>query len=67
MRCYVVKGPGCKRYAATQAGIKAERDKVMSITGCNKKEITSREVDVPTNKAELLSFINDLCKEADAK
>ena len=67
MRCYLVTGPGAKRYAATNADARATRDKLVEQLECKKKDVEIEQVDVPTAKAELLEFINGLCAETDAK
>lgn len=65
MRCYLVTGPGAKRYAATNAEARATRDDLVELLGCKKKEVEFEQTDVPTAKAELLAFINSLCAELD--
>lgn len=65
MRCYLVKGPGAKRYAATNADARTTREELVEQLGCKKKDIEIEQTDVPTAKAELLDFINGLCKELD--
>lgn len=65
MRCYLVTGPGAKRYAATNADARSTRDELVEQLGCKKKDVEIEQVEVPTAKAELLEFINELCKELD--
>lgn len=65
MRCYLVQGSGRKRYAGTQADARSTRNTIVEETFCKRTEVTIEEVDVPTAKAELLDFINALCKETD--
>lgn len=65
MRCYLVKGPGAKRYAATNADARTTREELVEQLGCKKKDIEIEQTDVPTVKAELLDFINGLCKKLD--
>jgi hemoglobin-like flavoprotein len=65
MRCYLVKGPGAKRYAATNADARAKRDELVEQLGCKKKDVEIEQAEVPTAKAELLDFINELCTELD--
>ncbi len=65
MRCYLVKGPGAKRYAATNADARTKRDELVEQLGCKKKDVEIEQVEVPTAKAELLEFINELCVELD--
>lgn len=67
MRCYQVTGPGVKRYAATNADARTTREELVEQLGCKKKDIEIEQTDVPTAKAELLEFINGLCKELDKK
>lgn len=65
MRCYLVQAPGAKRYASTNADARATRDELVEQLSVKKKEVTIEQTDVPTAKAELLEFINALCKETD--
>lgn len=65
MRCYLVTGPGAKRYASTNADARATRDQLVEQLGCKKKDVEIEQTDVPTAKAELLEFINGLCAELD--
>lgn len=67
MRCYLVKGPGAKRYAATNADARAKRDELVEQLGCKKKDVEIEQAEVPVAKAELLEFINGLCTELDEK
>jgi hypothetical protein len=65
MRCYLVTGPGAKRYAATNADARATRDALVEQLGCKKKDVEIEQAEVPTAKADLLEFINGLCAELD--
>lgn len=65
MRCYLVTGPGAKRYAATNADARTKRDELVEQLGCKKKDVEIEQAEVPTAKAELLEFINGLCAELD--
>jgi hemoglobin-like flavoprotein len=65
MRCYLVKGPGAKRYAATNADARTKRDELVEQLGCKKKDVEIEQAEVPTAKADLLDFINELCTELD--
>lgn len=65
MRCYLVTGPGAKRYAATNADARATRDSLVEQLGCKKKDVEIEQAEVPTAKADLLEFINGLCAELD--
>lgn len=66
MRCYLVKTPtGIKRYASTNADAKTQRDEFMADGGWKKSAIVIEQVDISLAKAELLEFINGLCKEID--
>jgi len=67
MRCYLVKGPGAKRYASTNADAKTTRDELVEQLGVKKKDIEIEQTDIPVAKAELLEFINGLCAETDVK
>lgn len=65
MRCYLVTGPGAKRYAATNADARATRDELVEQLDCKKKEIEIEQTDIPVAKTDLLKFINGLCAELD--
>lgn len=65
MRCYLVQAPGAKRYASTNADARATRDELVDQLQVKKKDVTIEQTDIPTAKAELLEFINSLCKETD--
>lgn len=65
MRCYLVKGPGAKRYAATNADARTTREELVEQLGCKKKDIEIEQTDIPVAKADLLEFINTLCVESD--
>lgn len=65
MRCYLVTGPGAKRYAATSADARTVRDELVTQLGCKKKEIEIEQAEVPVAKTQLLEFINGLCAELD--
>lgn len=65
MRCYLVTGPGAKRYASTNADARATRDHLVDLLDCKKKDVEIEQVDIPTAKPDLLAFINGLCEELD--
>ena len=65
MRCYLVTGPGAKRYASTNADAQANRDTLVEQLGCKKKDVEIEQTDILTAKAELLEFVNGLCAELD--
>lgn len=67
MRCYMVTGPGAKRYAATNADARTKRDELVEQLDCKKKDVEIEQTDIPVAKADLLKFINTLCAETDAK
>lgn len=67
MRCYLVTGPGTKRYASTNADARATRDEFVEKLGCKKKDVAIEQTDIPVGKADLLGFINALCSELDPK
>lgn len=67
MRCYLVTGPGAKRYASTNADARATRDELVLQLGCKKKDVEIEQTDIPTAKAELLEFVNGLCAGLDEK
>lgn len=65
MRCYLVKGPGAKRYAGTNADARVTREDLVAKLGCKKKDVEIEPTDIPVAKADLLEFINELCQECD--
>lgn len=66
MRSYEVKANnGAVRYGGTNADAKDQRDELMEKYGLRKKDVVTTEVDIPTGKADLLAFINDLVKKQD--
>lgn len=65
MRCYVIQGPGARRYASTAATARTTREEVMALTKAKKSEVSIEDAEVPTAKPDLLAFINGLCKELD--
>lgn len=66
MRCYLVTGPGAKRYAATNADARTKRDELVEQLGCKKKkDVKIEQTDIPVAKVDLLEFINGLCAELD--
>lgn len=65
MRCYLVQGGGRLRYASTNADATAIRNTIVEETGARKKDVIIEQTDIPMAKAELLEFINGLCKELD--
>lgn len=67
MRCYLVTGPGAKRYAATNADARTTREELVEQLGCKKKDVEIEQTDIPVAKADLLEFVNGLCKELDKK
>jgi hypothetical protein len=67
MRCYLVKCPGAKRYAATNADARTTREELVEQLGVKKKDIEIEQTDIPVAKADLLEFINGLCAETDVK
>ena len=55
------------RYGSTAADGKVKRDELMAKFGASKKEVTVEQVEIPTSKADLLLFINELSAKADAE
>lgn len=55
------------RYGSTAADGKVKRDELMAKFGASKKEMTVEQVEIPTAKADLLLFINELSAKADSK
>lgn len=66
MKLYVVKCVAGKRYAGSQTEVRSHRADLVEKFKVKKSEVTVEEVEVKTSKPELLSLINDLCKEAEA-
>lgn len=67
MRCYLVTGPGMERYAGTRADATAVRNSIVEERGCKKNHVTISETEIPTAKAELLEFVNNLVSKLDQK
>lgn len=63
MRCYLVTGPGAKRYAATNAAARTTREELVTLLDCKKKDVEIMQTEIPLAKQELLDFINELCAE----
>lgn len=67
MRCYLVTGPGMERYAGTRADTTTTRNSIVEERGCKKNHVTISEAEIPTAKAELLEFVNNLVSKLDQK
>ena len=67
MRCYLVKAVGGKRFAGTVALSKIAHADLMEMFGVKKSAVTISDAEIPMAKAELLEFINGLCKELDSE
>ena len=67
MRCYLIQGPGARRYAATAAAARETRDDLVLKLGCKKKDVMTEQTDILVAKADLLAFINLLCAMSDDK
>lgn len=63
MKAYLVEGGGLRRYAGSQTEVREKRDEIMELAGIKKKDVTHEEVEIPTNKAELIPFINEIVIE----
>lgn len=60
MRAYKIEGAGAVRFAGSMAQARAERDELVTIKGVRKKDIKiSEEIEIPTNKTELIQFLNE--------
>ena len=55
------------RFGSTQADARAKRDELVEQFNVKKSSVTIDEVEIPTSKAELLEFINDMAAKSDAK
>ena len=69
MRAYRVvgkttNGTTVTRFAGTQADARQTRDAIVNDTGLKKGEVDIEEVEIPTAKAELIEFINELVSPA---
>lgn len=66
MKCYLVTAPnGAKRYAGTAALSKTARLELMEKYGVKKGQVIIKDAEIPAPKAEMLEFVNSLCKELD--
>jgi len=71
MRCYSVKAMGKdgriigRRYAGTAALSREAREVLMATFGVKKKDVSIDEVEVPTAKADLLVFVNQILTKQD--
>lgn len=65
MRCYIVQGPGIRRYAGTNALSKITRNEMIEKHGFKKSDIQIEETDISLAKKDLLEFVNSLCEEFD--
>jgi hypothetical protein len=54
------------RYGSTQADARAKCDELVEQFNVKKSAVTIEEVEIPTAKADLLEFINDLASQQDA-
>lgn len=62
MRAYKVQTPsGAVRYAGTQAEAKKLRNDLAEEHDLKKAHVEVEEVEIPTDKAGLLAFVNLLC------
>ena len=64
-RAYKVHGFGFVRFAGSQGEATKTRAALAEQYGLKKLSIEIEEVDVPTSKAELLPFLNELAATAD--
>lgn len=53
------------RYAGTNAQAREVRDQLVGQFGVKKKDVTIEDAEIPTAKADLLEFINELVAEQD--
>ena len=66
-RAYKIHGFGFVRFAGSQGEATKTRMALAEEHGLKKLGIEIEEVDVPTSKAELLPFLNELAGTADPK
>jgi hypothetical protein len=55
------------RFAGAMAGAKEQKNELIENHGANKKDVKIDEIEIPTAKAELIPFLNDLMKESEKK
>lgn len=53
------------RYAGTAASSKERRDELVEQFDLKKKDVTIEDCEIPTAKADLLEFINEVASGAD--
>ena len=68
MQCNVVTLPGkCKRYVASTAEGRVMRELFIQEFNCKKKDVTIEPAVIPTQKADLLLFVNEMLTRIDAE
>jgi hypothetical protein len=68
MRAYKVEAEGHGfRFGSTQADARAKRDELVEKFEVKKSKVTIEEVEIPTGKADLLEFVNNLAEQQDAE
>ena len=66
MNCHKVTLPGkCERYANTGSEAKVFRQIFMDTFDCTKKEVLIEPAEIPTAKADLVEFVNNLLMRID--
>lgn len=65
MRCYKVHGNGYTRFAGSQGDARAVRQSLADDSGKSKSSFSIDQVEIPTAKEGLLSFVNDLSEKLD--
>lgn len=65
MRCYKIHGNGYIRFAGSQGDARAIRRSLADDSGKSKGSFSIDQVEIPTAKEGLLSFVNDLSEKLD--
>lgn len=65
MKSYLVSCPKGWRYAGSMTEVKEKRNELMEKFEVKKKDVEIAEIEIPTNKADLLIFLNDLLEHHD--
>lgn len=71
MRCYIVKAIGKDgrskghRFAGTSADARETREILMATFGLKKKDVSIDPAEIPTAKADLLEFVNQMLVKQD--
>lgn len=64
-RGYKISGGGYIRFAGAMAGAREQKNELVEEKGVDKKEVAIDDIEIPTGKAELVPFLNDIIKEVE--